>query len=113
RSNVDFRITPTTTLAVNLAGHYRQKNTNFDFRQNNEYVWQAAYGMPPDAFLPQYPDGRWGVAANIPPENMPNPVASINNVGIRENRWTQLNSDFALEQNLDALTKGLKARAMF
>lgn len=113
RSNVDFNITKTTVLSVNLAGHYRQKNTNFDFRQNNEYVWQAAYGMPPDAYLPQYPDGRWGVASFIPTETMPNPVASINNVGIRENRWTQLNSDFALAQKLDFITKGLSARGSF
>lgn len=107
RSNVDFNITPTTKLSVNLAGHYRQKNTNFDFRQNNEYVWQAVYGMPPDAYLPQYEDGRWGVASNIPTEGMPNPAAAINNEGIRENRWTQLNTDFLLEQRLDFLTKGL------
>ena len=113
RSNIDFSITPTTTLSVNLAGHYRQKNTNFDFRQNNEYVWQAAYGMPADAYLPRYEDGRWGVSSTIPAETMPNPVASINNVGIRENRWTQLNSDFMLEQKLDFFTKGLSAKGSF
>lgn len=113
RSNVDFNITPSTTLSVNLSGHYRQKNTNFDFRQNNEYVWQAVYGMPPDAYLPQYEDGRWGVASNIPTEGMPNPAAAINNEGIRENRWTQLNTDFLLVQRLDFITKGLSATGSF
>ena len=113
RSNVDLTVSPTTTFSVNLAGHYRQKNTSYAFRQNNEDVWQSVYGFPPDAFLPRFPDGRWGTATNIPIEGMPNPVALANNVGVRENRWVQLRADFVLEQKLDFITKGLSAKGSF
>lgn len=114
RSNLDFRLTNTTSLKVNLAGFYALKNTDYDYREDsgiNPYAWAAAYALPPDAYLPQYADGRWGVATYIPAEQMPNPVATVYNTGIRENRQTQLNSDFSLEQKLDFITKGLSAKA--
>jgi len=64
RSNLDFKITPTTNFKMNLSGFYSQKNTNYDYAESamgyNKYVWNAVYGMPSDAYLPQYSDGRWG-----------------------------------------------------
>ncbi|MDP2336868.1 MAG: TonB-dependent receptor [Bacteroidota bacterium] len=111
RSNLDFKLTKTTNLKVNLSGYYSQKNTNNSYANYtagiNPKIWSAVYAMPPDAYLPQYPDGRWGWAYNI----NTNPVAYVNNLGIRETRTTELNSDFALEQNLDFITKGLSAKA--
>jgi len=113
RSNFDFKITNTTNLKVNLSGYYSQKNTNYSYLEvnigTNRDVWAAVYSFPPDAYLPQYPDGRWGVASFIPTA-IENPVASLNNYGIRETRQTQLNTDFALEQKLDFVTKGLSAK---
>jgi TonB-linked SusC/RagA family outer membrane protein len=110
RSNLDFKLTKTTKLKVNLSGYYSQKNTNNSYMNTNfsinPEIWMAVYGMPPDAYLPQYPDGTWGYAYNIPT----NPVAFMNNLGIKETHVNQLNSDFALEQNLDFLTKGLNAK---
>lgn len=114
RSNLDFKISGTTNFRVNLAGFYGMKDTDYDYREDsgiNPYAWAAAYALPPDAYLPQYADGRWGVASFIPLEGMPNPVATVYNTGIRENRQTQLNTDFALEQKLDFITKGLSAKA--
>ena len=112
RSNLDFKLTKTTNLKVNLSGFYSLKNTNF----NNEgssanadsWMWAAVYSMPPDVFLPQYPDGSWGYSPAM--VTKPNPVAVVNNLGIRETRQTQLNSDFALEQNLDFITLGLSSK---
>lgn len=111
RSNLDFKLTKTTTLKVNLSGYYSLKHTNY----NNEgssgnadsWMWAAVYGMPPDVYLPQYSDGRWGWSTVT---TIPNPVAVVYNIGIRETRATELNSDFALEQNLDFITKGLGAK---
>src|SRR5690606_1632720 len=40
-----------------------------------------------------------------------NPLAVVYNIGIRQTRATQLNSDFVLEQDLKAITKGLKLTA--
>lgn len=114
RSNLDFKLTNTTNFTVDLAGYYGLKNTDYEYMEDNNAnprSWIAAYGMPPDAFIPQFPDGTWGQASFIAPENMPNPVASIYNTGIRENRQTSLNTNFSLTQKLDFLTKGLSAKA--
>lgn len=118
RSNLDFTITKTTKLKVNLSGFFDRKNTNYSYRvvaSNgiNPDAWAAVYGMPPDAYLPQYPDGSWGWSELLSPETLPNPVASLNNIGIRSRRETELNSDFSLEQNLDFITKGLSAKVSF
>ena len=112
RSNLDFKVTNSTTLKINLSGYQSQKNTNY----NNEgstssaegWMWAAVYNMAPDLYLPQYSDGRWGWSYW---STKPNPVAAVYNLGIRTNRTTQLNSDFHLEQQFDFLTKGLSAKA--
>ena len=118
RSNLDFTITKTTTLKVNLSGYFDTKNTNYSYRVTasngiNPDAWAAVYGMPPDAYLPQYADGAWGWSFLLPIEALPNPVASLNNIGIRSRRETELNSDFTLDQNLDFVTKGLSVKASF
>ncbi len=118
RSNLDFKITSTTNLKVNLSGFYSQKNTARSWNtvnQNglNPKAWSAAYGMPPDAYLPQYDDGRWGASFKVPAEQFPNPIAHIYNTGIITYRTTELDADFTLEQKLDIITKGLSAKASF
>jgi TonB-linked SusC/RagA family outer membrane protein len=112
RNNLDFKLTKTTKLKVNLSGYYSQKNTNWTGEggpagTTADFMWAAVYGMPPDAYLPRYSDGRWGWSS----KSQNNPVAVASNMGIRETRSTELNADFALEQNLDFITKGLNAKA--
>lgn len=114
RSNLDFKLTKTTNLKVNLSGYYSLKNTNY----NNEgssgnadyYMWGYIYA--PDLYLPQYPDGRFGYSTLTPVTTLLNPVIVNGNYGMRQTRTTQLNSDFAFEQNLDFLTRGLSAKAL-
>ncbi len=114
RSNIDFNLTKTTKFKLNLSGYYSQKNTNY----NNEgstsradaWMWRATYGLAPNLFLPMYDDGRWG-AYQEGGNNTVNPLAIVYNVGIRQTRTTQLNSDFNLEQDLSFITKGLNAKA--
>jgi len=114
RSNIDVRITNTTKLKLNLAGFYSQKNTNFNNEGStsraDQWMWSAAYFLAPNLFLPQYEDGLWG-AYQEGGNNTVNPLVVIYNIGIRETRTTQLNSDFTVEQDLGFLTKGLKAQA--
>ncbi|SFF17395.1 TonB-linked outer membrane protein, SusC/RagA family [Spirosoma endophyticum] len=116
RSNLDFRVTGTTNLKVNLAGFYSQKNTNYSYASGtsgtNPLAWAAAYRFPPDAILPQYPDGSWGQNYALPPEQLQNPVALIYNTGVWERREVALNTDFTLEQKLDFLTKGLSVTGL-
>lgn len=114
RSNIDIRLTNTTKFKLNLSGYYSLKNTNY----NNEgstgradsWMWRATYGLAPNLYLPMYEDGRWG-AYQEGGNNTVNPLAIVYNIGIRQTRATQLNADFALEQDLDFITKGLKAKA--
>lgn len=109
RNNLDFTLTKTTKLSVNLSGYYGQKNTNYTTEGADYLMWAGIYSFAPDYFLPQYPDGSWGILANT--TNMPNPVALTNNSGIRKTYITSMNSDFGLEQKLDFITRGLKAKA--
>jgi TonB-linked SusC/RagA family outer membrane protein len=112
RSNMDVRLTRTTKLKINLSGYFSQKNTNW----NNEgstgradwWMWAATYYMAPNLFIPMHEDGRWG-AYQEGGNNTLNPLAVVYNIGVRETRSTQLNSDFVIEQNLGFITKGLKA----
>lgn len=112
RSNIDFLLTKTTTLKLNLSGFYSQKNTNYNGEGSGDkdyLMWQAVYFMPPDVFLPEYPNGRWGWSTSV--SNIYNPVSVVFNSGLKRRRTTELNADFILEQNLDFITKGLSAKA--
>jgi TonB-linked SusC/RagA family outer membrane protein len=114
RSNIDFKLSKTTKFQVNLSGFFSQKNTNF----NNEgstgradwWMWAATYYIAPNLFIPMHEDGRWG-AYQEGGNNTLNPLAVVYNIGIRETRTTQLNSDFVFDQDLGFLTEGLKFRA--
>jgi len=116
RSNIDVAFTDRTKMKINLAGYYGQKNTNY----NNEgstsradaWMWRSVYGLAPNLFLPMYADGRWG-AYQEGGNNTVNPLAVVYNLGIRQARFTQLNSDFHIEQDLGFVTKGLSAVGSF
>ena len=114
RSNLDFTLTKTTKLQVNLSGYLSNKNVNYAYTQRvsgqQGEMWAAVYNMAPDIYLPRYADGRYGWSLT----NLKvNPVAFANNLGIKFFRATQLNSDFALDQNLDFITRGLSAKVQF
>ncbi|PWJ56924.1 TonB-linked SusC/RagA family outer membrane protein [Dyadobacter jejuensis] len=114
RSNIDVRLTKTTKLKLNFAGYYSQKNTNYNNEGStsraDQWMWSAAYFLAPNLFLPRYSDGLWG-AYQEGGNNTVNPIAAVYNLGVRQTRATQLNSDFSLEQDLKFITKGLKATA--
>ena len=112
RSNLDFQVTQTTNIKMNLSGYYSQKNTNYNGQEgSHDYLmWQSVYFMPPDVFLPQYSDGRWGWSTTA--GNLYNPVAVVNNVGVRKLKRTQLSVDVEGNQNLDFITKGLIVKAI-
>lgn len=117
RTNLNFNLTRTSLLKVDLSGYFSQKNTNNSYHNENSntnpIAWSSAYGMPPDAYLPQYADGRWGASYNLPAEALQNPVALIYNTGRMEYRTTRLNADFSFKQDLDFLTPGLSTEFSF
>lgn len=107
RSNLDFKLTPSTTLTANLAGLYGDKQDiwsgDYEYR-----VWQAAYGTAPDALYPRYSDGVWGQALDGVAN--PNSAYMLANSGIRHVKTTQVNTDFTLNQDLGMFLKGLSAK---
>jgi TonB-linked SusC/RagA family outer membrane protein len=113
RSNLDFQITKTTQFKVNLAGsNAQQKTPRYYYGNSGEWFqqqkWAGAYRMAPNLFPVQFSDGSWGyypLTSNI--ENSPQSVATS---GYELNTITRVFTDFALEQNLDFITKGLVAR---
>jgi TonB-linked SusC/RagA family outer membrane protein len=113
RSNLDFQITKTTQFKVNLAGSNAQKKAPRYYYGNDgvffqSQKWAGAYGMAPNLFPVQFSDGSWGyypLTSNV--ENSPQSVATC---GYELTTTTRIFTDFALEQNLDFITKGLVAR---
>lgn len=60
RSNLDFNLTKSTVLKVNLAGSHGIRKMPWDFQDASYGYWQSAYSTPPDAMMPIYSDGTWG-----------------------------------------------------
>ena len=114
RTNVDVKLTRTTTFKINFDGYYGQKNTNYNNEGStsraDEWMWRAVYGLAPNLFPVKYPDGRWGVYSEGGNATA-NPAAVIANLGIRQARMTQLNSNFVINQDLSFITKGLNVSA--
>lgn len=105
RSNLDFQLSPTTTLQANLGGAYGVRKKPRIFL--NEYnVWDAAYNGAPDVFVPRYPDGTWAYYG-------PNEQAAQNSVrnlatnGFHKLTDTRISTTFVLNQDLDMLLPGL------
>ena len=114
RSNLDFKITKTTVLKANLFGSYGAKKSPWGVADDSfgaSQLWQAAYSSPADAFLPRYSDGTWGYYKPNS-QGAPNSVLNLANAGYELRTTTRINTDFALEQDLGFLLKGLRASAM-
>ena len=113
RSNLDFQITKTTQFRVNLAGsNAQQKTPRYYYGNSGEYfqqqMWAGAYGMPPNVFPVQFSDHSWGYYPLV--SNVANSPQNVAMSGYELKTITRIFTDFALEQNLDFITKGLVAR---
>ena len=113
RSNLDFQITKTTQFKVNLAGsNAQQKSPRYYWGNDGMFFqqqkWAGAYGMAPNLFPVQFSDGAWGYYPLV--SNIENSPQSVSTAGYELKTITRVFTDFALEQNLDFITKGLIAR---
>jgi TonB-linked SusC/RagA family outer membrane protein len=113
RSNLDFQITKTTQFKVNLAGSNAQQKTPRYYYGNDgaffqQQNWAGAYGMAPNLFPVQYSSGAWGYYPLV--SNIANSPKNVATSGYELKTTTRIFTDFALEQNLDFITKGLIAR---
>ncbi len=114
RSNLDFTITPTTKLSVNLSGSNGDKKSPWANNASDYWAiaqqWAAVYNIAPDVFFPKYSDGTWGyypLASNIT-----NSAARLSMNGVMKINTSRINTDFVLTQDLSVITKGLSARGM-
>ena len=114
RSNLDFNITKSTVLKINIAGSNGKQMSPWSNSVNNDWQisqqWAGVYNISPDAFMPKYRDGSWGYLPGS--TNVSNAAVSIALGGTQYITTTRINTDFVLEQNLDFITKGLNARGM-
>lgn len=108
RSNLDFNLTKTTQLHVNLSGsHAVRKATQ---AQYENLVWAAFYGIAPDSFRPIYSDGSYGYYKPNPTQAAQNSMQYLSAAGIGYTTNDRLNTDFTLEQDLSFITQGLKVQ---
>ena len=114
RSNLDFSLTKSTVLKVNIAGSSGRQMTPWANQVNNDWQisqqWAGVYNISPDVFMPKYADGSWGFLPGS--TNVSNAAESISIGGTQYITTTRITTDFVLEQQLDFITKGLSARGM-
>ena len=112
RSNLDFSLTPTTKLTVNLFGSNGSKQTPFgrNVGDSNASFWNSVYRTAPDSFRPIYSDGLYGFYGPSK-ANVQNSVYALATSGKEKITTTKINSDLILGQDLDFITKGLHAQA--
>ncbi len=112
RSNLDYQLTKTTKISLNLAGSTGVRRTPWGMSGNDWEIaqrWSGAYNTAPDAFLPVYADGSFGFYPKN--TNIRNPIKALVIEGDKHSTTTTLNSDFVIQQDLDFITKGLSLRA--
>lgn len=112
RSNLDFQLTKTTLFKVNLAGSNGIKKSPWNQTNSSDWAvaqqWAGAYNIAPDVFLPKYADGSWGFYPSI--SNVSNSAANLALGGVMTTTSTRITTDFALEQDLSFVTKGLNLK---
>jgi len=112
RGNLDFNLTKSTVFSVNLNGYFGERTVpGSDFSTDNSYghIFNAYLGLAPNAFPIQYPNGRYGKdPANV---NMQNPIAIIQEGGVKHPNRKEIITELKLAQKLDFITKGLSVNA--
>ncbi|WP_282040941.1 SusC/RagA family TonB-linked outer membrane protein [Winogradskyella flava] len=115
RSNIDFNITSTTELSVNLAGFYgvrEHPNSSGNSAGALSNVTNGLYLIAPTLYTPIYPDGLYGNPFSY--FNVyNNPVEYLSARGYSTYRQFQVNTDFILKQKLDFITEGLSFQGRF
>jgi TonB-linked SusC/RagA family outer membrane protein len=130
RTNLDFSVSKTTRLTVDISGRSEtRKSPNNDVGKNDfgnlfKFIDEATpYFMPvyytqefveahPDPFSP-YPAGIRLAGANQENPYQSNPYTSINYSGMRKFRKDVVDIRIGLTQKLDVLTKGLSVSSKF
>lgn len=112
RMNLDFDLTKTTLMRINLGGRVNNKNQpNYEGSSDIGYLFRDIYWAPPMSGAGVV-DGKW-LWIDSKTHNLPgtprDALYPYYGKGYNTRNGNTLNFDFQLEQKLDFLTKGLKA----
>ena len=102
RTNIDFDLTPTTFMSVNLLGIFQETLRPSDLTADNAVA--AIYSLPANAFPFKTSTGIWGGNEAFGDAN---PVAKIQDSGFYKTHQRQLWVDGRLSQQLGFLLEGL------
>lgn len=108
RSNLDFKITKSTKLSLDLNARLDQR-TNLNAGIDSDQIFTLMYETPPMYYPYRLPDGSYGSASN----GGGNLMAILSDQGYTQLGSNTLEGTVRLVQKLDFLTKGLSARAMY
>jgi len=108
RSNVDMNVTKTTILSVNLAAILEDRNYP-GASSNDIFNWMLQ--TPPTWFPMTYPDES--KVPGYPYSMARNPYQLLARSGFTTENHSTVQSNFNINQELDFITKGLSARALF
>ncbi|SDY48951.1 MULTISPECIES: SusC/RagA family TonB-linked outer membrane protein [Rhodonellum] len=108
RNNLDFQLTSTTNLKINMGGIYGVRKTPWQGGDDANF-WRAAYRNPPDAFVPRYDNGLWGYYP-LDDYGAINSARVLAIGGIENITTTSLSTNLVLEQDLKMIVKGLNFR---
>lgn len=108
RSNIDFDVTESTMVKVDVSGQYLQ--TNYP-GVGTSTIFQQMCRTPSFIMPPIYSDGT--IAGHPRPSaNRVNPYNSLMNSGYAKEWRTSIQSKVELNQKLDFISKGLKFKAL-
>lgn len=104
RTNIDFAVTSTTNMSVNVLANFIETNEP-SATNANDIIYQI-YRLPASAFPVKTPGGIWGGNQNYKDAN---PIARVQDTGREKTHHRALYADAVIKQKLDFLTDGLSA----
>lgn len=122
RSNLDFKLTQSTNLAIKVGGvlSFRDRPTNVTVSQLFDMMYSASPMMYP-AYFPawvleempdkDYPDAKGGRLSSPRQAYFKNAVTSLSTGEFEQNTNNKLYTDANFVQKLDFITKGLSIKA--
>lgn len=102
RTNLDIQATRTTKVQLNMLGNFSENN---EPGTDVATIFNSLYNVPSGAFPVQTSRGVWGGTTLY----SNNPIAQIAGSGYNRTQKRTLFADIKLEQDLAAITPGLKA----
>lgn len=105
RSNVDVDITPTTLMRFNIGGYIQERNGT---PESIDDIFRDAFTTTPIVHPIQYSTGQF---PRVPYRT--NPYVMATQRGFKKINQSKLESLFSLEQDLRAITQGLKVKGVF